>query len=248
VYFAVQNGCTSTIEDIPVSGGSVAVITDGTQPAVSPDGTRLAYASQPSLVLGCVPNSTDMTASYQLKIRTLSTGVTVSLPPMPASQDTGLPEPIFHLSWSADNQDLAVSIDQVEDNEGYDVTLVNTAQAQYYLTGVGVAAVPVTGSPTPRQSYLREGVYMPNGDLFVSRACCGGDPVVNSSRLMWEVTTSGVLVHQVAIGYPNLDHTSLDVSPDGQWLLYLAGNDLYVSQGGATPKELTTGLIAAAWG
>jgi hypothetical protein len=89
---------------------------------------------------------------------------------------------------------------------------------------------------------------MPSGDLFVSRACCGGDPAVNSSRLMWEVTTSGALLHQVAIGYPNLDHTSLDVSTDGRWLLYLAGNDLCVSQGGATPKELTTGLIAAAWG
>jgi hypothetical protein len=56
-----------------------------------------------------------------------------------------------------------------------------------------------------------------------------------------------VLVHQVAIGFANLDHTSLDVSSDGQWLLYLAGNDLYVSAGGATPKELTGGLIAAAW-
>jgi hypothetical protein len=64
---------------------------------------------------------------------------------------------------------------------------------------------------------------------------------------MWEVTTSGVLVHQVAIGFANLVHGSLDVSSDGQWLLYLASNDLYVSQGGATPRELTTGLIAAAW-
>jgi hypothetical protein len=247
VYFAVQNGCTSTIEDVPVGGGSVAVIGPGSVPAVSPDGTKLAYASQPSLTIGCVPNSTDLTALYQVKIRTLSSGATISLPPVPAKQDSGLPEPIFHLSWATDSRHLAVSIGQVEDNEGYEVMLVDTSQAQYYLTGTGVANVPVTGSPTPEQSYLREGVYMPNGDLFVSRACCGGDPPVNSSRLMWEVTTSGVLVHQVAIGFANLDHTSLDVSSDGQWLLYLAGNDLYVSQGGETPKELTTGLVAAAW-
>ena len=65
---------------------------------------------------------------------------------------------------------------------------------------------------------------------------------------MWEVDTTGVLVHQVAIGYPNLDHTSLDVSSDGRWLLYLAGRDLYVSQGGTTPSKLTSGLVAAAWG
>ena len=247
VYFAVQNGCTNTIEDVPVGGGSVAVIGPGSVPAVSPDGTKLAYASQPSLTVGCVPNTTDLTALYQVKIRTLTSGATISLPPVPAKQDSGLPEPIFHLSWATDGQHLAVSIGQVEDNEGYEVMLVDTSQARYYLTGAGVLNVPVTGNPTPEQSYLREGVYMPNGDLFVSRACCAGDPPVNSSRLMWEVTTSGVLVHQVAIGFANLDHTSLDVSSDGQWLLYLAGNDLYVSDGGATPTELTTGLIAAAW-
>jgi len=108
--------------------------------------------------------------------------------------------------------------------------------------------VPVTGSPAPLQSYLREGVYMPNGDLFVSRACCGGFPMHNTSRLMWEVTVGGALVHQVAIGFPNLDHVSLDVSSDGNWLLYLAAHDLYVSAGGAAPRKITSGLIAAAWG
>ncbi len=248
VFFAVQDGCSSTIEEVPIGGGGVAVIAPGSVPAVSPDGTKLAYASQPSLTVGCVPNTADLTALYQVKVRTLSTGATISLPPVPASQDSGLPEPISHLSWAADDQYLAVSIGQVEDNEGWNVTLVDTAQAQYYLSGTGVTAVPVTGNPTPEQSYLYEGVYMPNGDLFVSRACCAGIPPQNTSQLLWEVNTAGVLVHQVAIGFANLVHGSLDVSPDGQWLLYLAGNDLYVSQGGATPKELTSGLIAAAWG
>jgi hypothetical protein len=65
---------------------------------------------------------------------------------------------------------------------------------------------------------------------------------------MWEVNAAGTLVHQVAIGFPNLDHTSLDASPDGRWLLYLAGHDLYVSRGGATPSKLTSGFVAAAWG
>jgi hypothetical protein len=90
-------------------------------------------------------------------------------------------------------------------------------------------------------------VFLPGGNLFISRACCGGVPVQNTSRLMWEVDTAGALVHQVAIGYPALDHDSLDVSPTGQWLLYLAGGTLYVSDNGARPTSLTTGLIAAAW-
>ena len=164
-----------------------------------------------------------------------------------ASQSSGLPYPISHLSWAPDNDHLAVSISAPEDNEGWNLNIVDTSQAKYYLAGTGVTSVPVTGSPTAQQSYLREGVYMPNGDLFVSRACCAGDPVSNTSRLMWEVNTAGTLIHQVAVGYANLDHTSLDVSSDGDWLLYLAGDSLYVSQGGATPHELTTGLIAAAW-
>lgn len=59
--------------------------------------------------------------------------------------------------------------------------------------------------------------------------------------------TGGALVHQVALGYPTLDHTSLAANSTGRWLLYLAGNDLYVSENGARPSKLATGLIAATW-
>ncbi len=247
VYFAAQSGCTEEIEAIPVAGGSVIDITPGSLPAVSPDGTKLAYADEPSMRPGCAVNASDPVALFHLDIRTLSSGATVKLPMLAAGQDSGLPYPISHLSWAADNDHLAVSISAPEDNEGWNLNMVDTSRAQYYLSGAGVTSVPATGSPTAQQSYLREGVYMPNGDLFVSRACCAGDPVHNTSRLMWEVTNAGTLVHQVAVGYVSLEHTSLDVSSDGGWLLYLAGNSLYVSQGGATPRELTAGLIAAAW-
>jgi hypothetical protein len=56
------------------------------------------------------------------------------------------------------------------------------------------------------------------GDLFISRACCAGVPVRNTSRLMWEVTPAGALVHQVAIGYPNLEHVSLAATGSCTWL------------------------------
>jgi len=247
VYFAVQNGCTSKIEEVPVSGGAAAMIATGSLPAVSPDGAKLAYATQPSLTPGCVPNVSDFDSLYNLQIRTLSGGSTATLPMVPAGQGSGLGAPISFLSWSADNVHLAVSIASPEDNEGWALNLVDTGQAQDYFSGAGVTTVPVTG-PSAQQSYLRQGVYMPNGNLFVSRACCAGIPVQNTSKLMWEVDTSGALVHQVAVGFANLDHTSLDVSSDGNWLLYLAGTTLYLSQGGATPKQLTTGMIAAAFG
>jgi hypothetical protein len=246
VYFAAQIGCTQEIEAIPVAGGSVTDIAPGTLPAVSPDGSKLAYADEPTLP-NCPVNSSNIVDFYHVDIRTLSSGSTVKLAMLSASQSSGLPYPISHLSWAPDNDHLVVSISAPEDNEGWNLNIIDTSRAQYYLAGVGVTSVPATGSPTPQQSYLREGVYMPNGDLFVSRACCAGDPVHNTSRLMWEVTAAGTLVHQVAVGYVSLEHTSLDVSSDGGWLLYLAGNSLYVSEGGATPRELTAGLIAAAW-
>jgi hypothetical protein len=248
LYFSVKKGCDAEVESMPAAGGPLTMIAEGWDPAVSPDGTKLAFASQPSMADGCPPVTTNNPGTqFKLVVRTLASGATVTLPQLPVTQP-GLFAPISHLSWAPDNTRLAVSIAAVQDNEGWAVNLVNTTTAKYYLTGDGVLSLPVTGSPTAQQSYLREGVYLPNSELFVSRACCGGVPVRNTSRLMWLVHADGTLARRVAIGYASLDHTSLAVSANGGWLLYLAGNDLYVSQGGARPAKLASGLIAAAWG
>ena len=249
VYFATGSGCTGTIKSVPASGGTPTVVGSGWDPAVSPDGTKLAYADQPGSDQTCPGWSTSTPGTaFRLGILALSGGATSKIiPQLPAAQQS-LPGPISHLSWAPDNQHVAVSIASVQDNEGWAVNIVDTASAQSYMDGPGVTTVPVTGDPTPQQSYLREGVYMPGGNLFVSRACCGGFPPHDTSRLMWEVTPAGMMTHQVAIGFPAMDHLSLDVSSDGNWLLYLGGGDLYVSQGGARPTQVGTGLIAAAFG
>ena len=244
VYFSVRHGCLGQIESVPVAGGSPTVIGDGTVPAISPDGTRLAYATAPLQTGACVGNANELTKGYTLVIRTLSTGTQAVYPQLPPGQDTGLPAPISHLSWSPDGSTLAVSILSIQDNEGWNLILLNPATARDYLTGAGDQPVP---AGTPQGSYWREGVYMPNGNLFVSRACCSGFPVHNKSRLMWVVSTAGAMQHQVAIGFPNLDHTSLSPSGNGAWLLYLAGDILYISHNGNKPVQLTTGMIAAAW-
>jgi|CZKW01.1.fsa_nt_gi hypothetical protein len=247
VYFARRNGCTDDIESLPLTGGTPVVITAGTLPALSPDGSKLAFASEPSLTGGCIPSNSDLTPLFKLVVRTLSTGAETAYPMVPAGQDNGLPAPISHLSWAPDGQRLAVSVSAVQDNEGWSLVLVDTPAARYYRTGAGTTPVPATGAPDAQRSYLREGVFLPDGNLFVSRACCAGVPVRNTSRLMWEVSPAGTLIHQVAVGFADLDHTSLDASSTGRWLLYLAGPDLYVSDNGARPRELASGLIAAAW-
>ena len=246
IYFSRRHGCVDDVYSVAASGGQPVLITSGSLPAVSPDGTSLAVARQPVLSDHCPAPSGDPSMQYSLVIRTLGTGVEHVYPMLPAGQSSGLPAPISHLSWSADGSRLAVSIAAIQDNEGWQIVLLDTATAQDYLAGTGDTAVPVTG-PMARRSYWREGVFMPDGELFVSRACCAGVPVRNVSRLMWEVSTSGALRHLVAIGFPALEHTSLAVNRSGKWLLYLAGTALYVSYRGARPRQLGGGLIAAAW-
>jgi hypothetical protein len=248
VYFAVRRGCSDEVESVPVAGGSPSEIATGSLPAVSPGGTKVAYAVEPSERTGCYPSTGNPVPLYDLDIRSLSTGAVTGLPQVPASQAAStLPAPISYLSWAADGSQLAVSVAAFQDNEGWNLVLVDPGVARDYLTGPGTSDVPVTGQPDKQRSYLEGGAYLPDGDLFVSRACCGGVPIQNTSRLLWEVSTAGALVHQVAIGFASLAHTSLAVSRDGHWLLYLAGHALYVSSGGAAPAKLTSGLTAAAW-
>ena len=246
VYFSSRHGCAEDVESVPVTGGKPTLISTGSLPAISPDGASLAFARQPAPAPHCMPAPGDLSAQYNLVIRTLSTGVEHLYPMLPAGQSSGLPAPISHLSWASGGHQLAVSIAAIQDNEGWQIVLMDPAVAQSYLAGTGDTSVPVTG-PARRRSYWREGVYLPSGRLFVSRACCAGVPVGNTSKLMWEVNTAGVLQHQVAIGFPGLPHTSLAVNHSGKWLLYLAGTALYVSDRGARPRGLGSGLIAAAW-
>lgn len=246
IYFA-SHGCKPEIESVSISGGTPTPITVGELPAISPDGTKLAFARVPV----CHPSPTAFAKGFKLVIRTLSSGAEKILPLPPSQQAGGLPSPISHLSWAADNTRLAVSLSAVQDNEGWGVNIVDTSVARYYnappAPNSGVLNVPVTGSPDAQRSYLREGIFLPGGNLFISRACCAGVPVHNTSRLLWEVTTSGTFVHQVAIGFANLDHDSLAADSSGRWLLYLAGDGLYVSENGNRPSMLTKGLIAATW-
>ena len=52
----------------------------------------------------------------------------------------------------------------------------------------------------------------------------------------------------MAIGFASLTHDNLAVSPDGAWLPYMGGANLYVSTGGAKPAHLPgSGLLAATW-
>jgi hypothetical protein len=143
-----------------------------------------------------------------------------------------------------------VSAGPVQDNEGWDLVVMDLTAARYYLpsvTSAGTSSVPVAAGRSAARSYYREGVFAPDGELFVDVVCCSGVPVRQTSSLLREVGPAGQLVRQVAIGYAGRDHTSLDADPVGGWLLYLSGSDLFLAQAGKAAFTLTSGLLAAAW-
>jgi hypothetical protein len=246
IYYEHDSGCAGHIYSVPAAGGSPTLVTTGTLPALSPDGSRLAYASETTAATDCVagqPPPQDL-----LVVRDLRTGSETTYRAAPQLTQSGLTYPIDYLSWSADGRRLLVSLAEVQDNEGWALDILDLRTAKYYRTGVPREGVPVTGDPSGR-TYYREGVFMPDGNLFVNRVCCVGlgNGPLRTSTLMWEVTSAGAQIKQVAIGFTDRDHTSLDVDRAGAQLLYLSGTDLYVSDGGQRPRLVTSGLLSAAF-
>jgi hypothetical protein len=240
-YFAAGRGCQDEIESVPLAGGRPRKIAPGVLPAVSPDGKKLAFARQSARVVPGVCHHPP--AGDQVVVRDLAGRGETVLQPAPRP---GLPYPVSRLSWSPDSRRLLVSAGPAQDNEGWQLVGLDPATARYYLAtaAYGSSAVPLPGLA---RSYYREGVYLPDGDLFVNQVCCTGRPARVTSSLLLEVSPSGELVRQVAIGFRDRDHTSLGADPSGHWLLYLSGPDLFLSLDGVAPFKLTTGLTAAAW-
>jgi WD40-like Beta Propeller Repeat len=262
VYFTAQQGGACSVESIPEAGGTPSVIASGGEPAISPDGTKLAYATGAYPQYCSVPSGDTQSVGgnppvdaypgrvSQLMIRTLASGQTVTIPQEPLTLE-GISQPISHLSWSADGTHLAVSLGPIQEEVGWGVNLLDVATAQYYQSGTGVTAITSATEEAAKGGYLREGVYLPDGDLFISQACCEGvGPLAkpDTSRLLLEVNQDGAVTRQVAVGYPTLTHDSLAVAANGDWLLYLGGGNLYVSKGGASPTELSNrDFLAATW-
>jgi hypothetical protein len=86
VYYAVGSGaCDSTIYAIPDGGGGTPnPVVSGILPAISPDGTKLAYAVEPGLAQDCNGAGASYPGTaFHVDIRTLSRGTTVSIPELP---------------------------------------------------------------------------------------------------------------------------------------------------------------------
>jgi hypothetical protein len=247
IYFAVKSGCGSQVESLPADGsGQPASVAAGALPAVSPDGTELAYVSEP--YSGGPKRVKYATCSGQpspeVIVMDLATRTSATYQ-MPGGT------PVSHLSWSPDGGSLLISLGPVSGNQGWLLDMLKVTDSGGFHPAPssgsgGYLPVPVTGD-NAASSYYREGIYLPGGDLLVNRVCCSGLPAGRTSSQILEIDQSGNAVHLIANGFLANDHSSFTVDKTGQWIMYLSDNDLFVSQDGADPKVLTTGLIAAAW-
>ena len=84
IYFSRRHGCVDDVESVALSGGKPTLITTGSLPAISPDGSTLAFARQPTLTRHCMAGAGDPSAQYDLVTRTLSSGVERVYPVLPA--------------------------------------------------------------------------------------------------------------------------------------------------------------------
>ncbi|ONH22980.1 hypothetical protein [Pseudofrankia asymbiotica] len=251
VYYEVGTGCEHEIWRVGIDGGApTKVASKGSVPALNRDGTRLAYAVQYvwSTTAGdCLPPSGNVAATFQVVVLDLATRKTWQYPMPPKVAESGLPAPVGHLSWAPDGARLAVSITAVQDNEGWQLSLMNPSTDTTYFREDGSTNVPLAG--VDRYTYYYpEAVFLPNGHLFAVRQCCAGYPPKTTSVDVAEFDpANGRQIRQIAVGLTDRGHTSLSVSADGHWLLYLSGADLQVSQDGARPTTLASGFQAAAW-
>jgi len=250
VYYEKAIGCAGEIWTVPVVGGTPHRLLAGSRPALSPDGTRLAFSTAP------IRDEDGCTAPLDVKafgvaVRTLATGRTTVLT-LPLELQV-IPPPADHLSWSPDGRRLAVSISSPQDNELWGLRLVDPPHDRYYTGSAGQrgAGVDVPAGPQAQGNgpFFREAVYLPGGTLFVVRRCCsgGGEPNVRSEALEIVDPATGALRQHVATGVLTNDHRGLDTDRTGRWLLYLAGDTLMVSHDGGAPVPLTTGIQAADW-
>ncbi len=93
VYFAAGKGCHPQVESISSGGGSPVAIAPGELPAISQDGTKLAFADEPLLTTGCIPDQANFAGAFRLVVRTLGSGTQKVLRCRRTSSTAGFPRP-----------------------------------------------------------------------------------------------------------------------------------------------------------
>lgn len=227
VYLAQGiSACGGKILSVPVSGGQPATVATGWEPAVSPDGSMLAYVD------GLYSCQTDQ----HLVVRNLATGeeTTWALgydPSVPRAGFNG----VCRIVWFPDSRRLAFNLCYEEGNLPL---VLDTVQ------DLGIGLKDAHQVPTGQGSSST--VYGVDGSadtLLVEQTCCWPDPtqraVISVDPETGDVIE--VLIESSSIGAGGFDAT-------GQFLIYVDDRgDVYRWAGSGVPAKVAEDYVWVAW-
>lgn len=209
-------GCATRLHRAELDGSGSELLGPGLLPAVSPDGTQLAYVSYES----CIHDN------HALVVRDLATGQEQI---RPLTQPDGHLARIAGLSWSPDSQRLAVEIGYTPQDD------TNIGAPIHYQAGIVSAADPAgpigsrQGSFDTQQTEIRHTTFRGARGTWVAVAYCCFDPDVERGPA-WVVEHEA---RQVRLLDRELERTNqtlveadgpisdIAVDPSGEHILYV---------------------------
>lgn len=234
VYYATAHGCTSgsALYRVPADGSRAPErVATGTAPAVSPDGTKLAYAA--------VADDDDREPTAQchssVVIRTLASGSERRFLPTADTNSFVAYGEISLVDWAADSTRLVFQLGW----EGEGSFLLDTARHTTTRD-----ATPV-GAKRIENGLVHATWHPPSGRVAAVDDCCYSSDAPRTPRLTYLVDPA--TGDATPLLEASVDPKSLDYDPTGEFLLYVDRNGALLVAGPGPSRRLGTGYASAHW-
>ena len=236
VYYADGMGCgrTASVYRVRADGtGSPERVATGTAPAVSPDGTRLAYAAPNP----ADPRDPSAMCHNTIVVRTLADGAEQRFLPTDDTNSFTAYGQVSAIDWAPDGRRLVYQ--QGWEGEGSFIldTVAHTTTRQATPVGAKQFANglvhPTWHPPTGRLAAVNDCCYSPD-DPQTPRITVLVDPATGDSQPLPEA---------------GIDPRSLDYDPTGRFLLFVDKQGVVFVKGDGLARRLpaATGYARASW-
>jgi len=231
----------SSLWRVAVDGGGKASKLPmlGSNPRISPDGKRLAYFDFRNDI-GCSVVIHDLATQQETRIAN--------------NDDTPAPKISLcsnGLAWK-DNDHVVLSVNTFN-ADSYKHTIAQDTGLYIFDTRKAKQAI-TSGVKIPTSGVKADTIFdsptvLPDGSVFAVERCC--DPAATVPQAAWRMVVldagTGVAKRVVATGFPERLYRGTVTDASGNHLIYMSNDDVRVSDFGANPVVIATGVNAAAW-